>query len=181
MNMKYLIVVGALVSHFAIADEAVEANPITENGVVKIEWQEPDNYRDIKTSNDIQSRFETRFFETMTKNINKQAEKTLAPNQTLVMQVTDVDLAGDMRPTFGATSGDLRVVKDLYPPRMNFSYQILEGETVVIAGDEKLRDMSFMQRLNRLNNDRPFTSETIMMQDWLKRTIAPQIEALQAN
>lgn len=180
MNMKYLLITGALFSSFAIADEAEITSPVTENGIVKVEWQDPASYRDIKSSNELQSRFENRFFETITKNINKKAEKTLKPNQKLVMQVSDVDLAGDMRPTFGVTTGDLRVVKELYPPRMTFTYQILEGEQVIMAGDEKLTDMGFMQRLNRVN-ERPFQAETTMIDNWLTRTVAPQLNQAASN
>ena len=179
MNINYLLVVGALVSSVAIAEEVEVVSPITETGIVKVEWLEPDNYNDIKASNELQSRFENRFFETMTKNINKQAEKTLKPNQKLEMQVSNVDLAGDMRPTFGATTGDLRVVKELYPPKMTFTYQILEDNKVIISGDEKLTDMSFLSRISRIN-ERPFSAETTMLNDWLKRTVAPQLEAPKA-
>ena len=62
MNMKYLLIAGVLMSHVVIAEEAELANPVTENGVVKIEWQDPKSYHDLKTSNEIQSRFENRFF-----------------------------------------------------------------------------------------------------------------------
>ncbi|UCX03486.1 DUF3016 domain-containing protein [Shewanella glacialimarina] len=179
MNINYLLVVGAFVSSVAIAEEVEVVSPITETGIVKVEWLEPDNYNDIKASNELQSRFENRFFETMTKNINKQAEKTLKPNQKLEMQVSNVDLAGDMRPTFGATTGDLRVVKELYPPKMTFTYQILEDNKVIISGDEKLTDMSFLSRISRIN-ERPFSAETTMLNDWLKRTVAPQLEAPKA-
>jgi hypothetical protein len=179
MKINYLLVVGAFVSSVAIAEEVEVVSPITETGIVKVEWLEPDNYNDIKASNELQSRFENRFFETMTKNINKQAEKTLKPNQKLEMQVSNVDLAGDMRPTFGATTGDLRVVKELYPPKMTFTYQILEDNKVIISGDEKLTDMSFLSRISRIN-ERPFSAETTMLNDWLKRTVAPQLEAPKA-
>ncbi|UJF22694.1 DUF3016 domain-containing protein [Shewanella sp. OMA3-2] len=179
MNINYLLVVGAFVSSVVIAEEAEVVSPITETGIVKVEWQEPDNYRDIKSSNELQSRFENRFFEAITKNINKQAEKILKPNQKLEMQVSNVDLAGDVRPTFGATVGDLRIVKELYPPRMTFTYQILEDSKVIISGDEKLTDMGFLNRISRIN-ERPFEAETNMLDDWLKRTVAPQLEASKA-
>ncbi len=90
------------------------------------------------------------------------------------MTVTDVDLAGDMRPTFGATADDLRVIKDLYPPRITFSYQVLENDKVIIAGDEKLSDMGFMSGIQSVN-DKPFMYETKMLSDWLKKTVAPKL------
>jgi hypothetical protein len=142
--------------------------------VVKIVWQSPKDYRDIKSSGELQSRYEKRLFETLTENINKEAAKILKPNQKLEMTITDVDLAGDMRPTFGATANDLRIIKDIYPPRMTFSYQVLENDKVIIAGDEKLSDMGFMGGIQSLN-DKPFMYETKMLTEWLKKTIAPQL------
>ncbi|WP_394130246.1 DUF3016 domain-containing protein [Shewanella maritima] len=174
MKLRMLIMLGALVCHTSFADEAKDEHPITEDGMVKIEWQDPSSYRDIKTSNERQSRFEVRLFDTLTKNLNKEAEKTLKPEQKLVMQVTNVDLAGDMRPTFGATAGDLRIIKDLYPPRMTFTYQVLENDQVVVAGSEKLVDMTFMNSVRR-SNPRPFEYESTMLKNWLNKTVVPQL------
>lgn len=174
MNVKYLLLAVIFVSYVATAEEEVAPNPVTEVGVVKIEWQNPKDFRDIKSSSELQSRFQTRLFDTLTKNINKQAEKTLKPNQKLQMIVTNLDLAGDMRPTFGATPNDLRVIKDLYPPRATFSYTITDNDKVVIAGDEKITDMSFMYKVRRFNN-KPFQYETTLFDDWLNKTIAPKL------
>ncbi|QYJ82861.1 DUF3016 domain-containing protein [Shewanella aegiceratis] len=173
MKFQSLLLVGALVSLNLAAEEAKE-NPVTEAGVVKITWQDVDSYRDVKAVSDIQSRYELRVFDTLTKNLNKAAEKTLKPNQKLELVVTDVDLAGDVRPTFGATPNDIRVIKDIYPPQMTFSYQVLDGDQVVIAGDEKLRDMSFMHTTGVMN-DKPLRHESKMLSDWLKKTVQPKL------
>jgi hypothetical protein len=179
MNLKHILVAGLLLSGSMLsgstwaADEAA-ANPITENGIVKVEWQDPKSFRDVKSSGDIQSRFENRTFEALTKNLNKEAAKILKPNQKLEMVVTDLDLAGDVRPTFGATMNDLRVVEDVYPPRITFSYKVTEGDQVIIAGDEKLTDLSFMYSINK-NNNKTNRYENALLTSWLKETIKPKI------
>lgn len=173
MKFQSLLLVGALVS-LNLAAEEVKENPVTETGVVKITWQDVDSYRDVKAVGDIQSRYELRVFETLTKNLNKSAEKTLKPTQKLEMVVTDLDLAGDVRPTFGATPNDIRLIEDIYPPRMTFSYQVLEGDQVIIAGDEKLRDMSFMHTVGTMN-DRLLRYESKMLSNWLKKSVEPKL------
>lgn len=176
MKVKHLLLAGALMCNVAIAEEEAAPNPVTENGVVKVEWQEPKNYRDLKTATEVKSRFQQRFFDTITENVNKEAVKILKPDQKLEMIVTDVDLAGDLRPTFGATSAsELRIVKDMYPPRMTFSYSITEGGKVIMAGNEKLMDMNFMYGVNSTRNQRPFEYETAMLKSWLKKTVAPKL------
>jgi len=174
MKIQSLLLAGVLSCSAAWAADEAPVNTVTEDGVVKIVWQSPKDFRDIKSSGEIQSRYEKRLFETLTENINKEAAKILKPNQKLEMTITDVDLAGDMRPTFGATANDLRIIKDIYPPRITFSYQVLENDKVIIAGDEKLTDMGFMGGIQSLS-DKPFMYETKMLTDWLKKTIAPQL------
>ncbi|MCU8001804.1 MULTISPECIES: DUF3016 domain-containing protein [unclassified Shewanella] len=174
MKIQSLLLAGVLSCSAAWAADEAPVDPVTEDGVVKIVWQSPKDYRDIKSSGELQSRYEKRLFETLTENINKEATKILKPNQKLEMTITDVDLAGDMHPTFGATANDLRIIKDIYPPRMTFSYQVMENDKVIIAGDEKLSDMGFMGGIQSLN-DKPFMYETKMLTEWLKKTIAPQL------
>lgn len=174
MKLRYLLLASVVTSSAVMATDDVPVDPVTEDGMVKVQWQEPSKYRDIKSSGELQSRFENRMFETLTENLNKEAQKVLKPEQKLELVVTDVDLAGDMRPTFGVTANDLRVVKDMYPPRMTFSYQVLEGSQVVMAGDEKLTDMNFMSQVGKFN-DKPFMYETQLLTDWLKKTVVPKL------
>ncbi|MCE9679831.1 DUF3016 domain-containing protein [Shewanella sp. AS1] len=173
MKRKLLLLLATLAS-WNLAANTADENSVTQEGVVKITWKKVDDYQDVKAVSDIQSRYQQRVFDTLTKNINKSASKILKPNQTLEMVVTDVDLAGDVRPTFGATPNDIRLVKDIYPPLIVFSYQVLEEGKVIIAGDEKLRDMGFMQTIGVVN-DKPFRYETNMLDGWLKKTVAPQL------
>ncbi|BAJ00303.1 DUF3016 domain-containing protein [Shewanella violacea] len=168
-----IVVSGAMLSGFAVADVVTE-NPVTERGVVKVTWQDPKSFRDIKAVGGIQSRYETRTFEALTKSLDKEASKILKPEQKLELIVTDLDLAGDVRPTFGATMNDIRLITDIYPPRITFSYSVLEGDKVVVVGNEKLTDMGFMHTTGRMN-DRPLRYESKLLADWMKKTLEPKI------
>ncbi|MCE9685863.1 DUF3016 domain-containing protein [Shewanella sp. AS16] len=170
--LKLLLIGGLLATGAVTAGEAMPESPVTEDGVVSITWQNPKDYTDIRSANMKKSRYERQLFETLTHNLNKEASKLLKPGQQLRMTVTNLDLAGDMRPTFGATPNDIRVVKPVYPPRMSFSYQILEGEQVIMAGDEKLTDLGFMDSMPHISN-KPYMYETKMLNDWLDKTLKP--------
>lgn len=172
MKSRYLLLAAAVGCGTATAAEPT--NLVTEKGAVKVVWQDTKKFRDVESSGDIQSRFEERLFNTLTKHLNKEAQKLFKPDQKLELVVTDLDLAGDMRPTFGATASDLRIVKDIYPPRMSFSYKLLDGNRVVIAGDEKLIDMNFLGHVQAVKQE-PFQYETRMLTDWLKSRIQPML------
>lgn len=174
MKINSLILASVLSCSAVWAADEAPVNPVTEVGAVKILWQNPTDFRDIESSGEIQSRYQQRLFETLTENIDKEAGKILSPNQKLEMTVTDLDLAGDARPTFGATSDDLRIVKEVYPPRIAFNYKVIEGGKVIVAGDEKLADLGFMDGIRPIG-DRPFQYESDMIATWLKRTLAPKL------
>ncbi|TVL50602.1 hypothetical protein AYI98_08055 [Shewanella algae] len=174
MKIRYLLLAAALTSGSALAADKVDEKPVTESGKVKIEWQSPKDFRDIKSASELQSRYEKRLFETLTKALDKDVSSSLKDNQKLELTVTDVDLAGDVRPTFGATANDIRVVKNVYPPKISFSYRLLEGDQVVVAGDEKLTDMQFLDHVDRINSD-SFRYEERMLKDWFQKTLKPKL------
>ncbi|MDB2386435.1 DUF3016 domain-containing protein [Shewanella sp.] len=179
MNVRKIMVVGLVISSLTLsglasaADKTVE-NPITENGVVKVEWQNPAHFRDIKASNGLQSRFEASTFKDLTKNLNKEASKILKPGEKLELVVTDLDLAGDVQPAFGDMTNDIRVVKDLYPPRITFSYKLLKGDKVISSGQEKLTNLNFLNSMD-MYNTKPHRYENALLKSWLKTTVAPKV------
>ncbi|MGI2852970.1 DUF3016 domain-containing protein [Shewanella algae] len=174
MKIRYLLLAAALATSTAMAADKADENPVTESGKVKIEWQSPKDFRDIKSASELQSRYEQRLFDTLTQSLDKDVSSSLKENQKLELTVTDVDLAGDVRPTFGATVNDIRVVKNVYPPKISFSYRLLEGEQVVMAGDEKLTDMQFLDHVDRINSD-SFRYEQRMLKDWFLKTLKPKL------
>ncbi|MCE9787641.1 DUF3016 domain-containing protein [Shewanella chilikensis] len=174
MKIRHLLLVSALASGSVLAADKADENPVTESGKVKIEWQSPKNFRDIESAGELQSRYEKRLFDTLTKALDKDVSSSLKDNQKLELTVTDVDLAGDVRPTFGATANDIRVVKNVYPPKISFSYRLLDGDQLIIAGDEKLTDMQFLDHVDRINSD-SFRYEERMLKDWFQKTLKPKL------
>ncbi len=174
MQKALLMLLAITFSGSIMAHETSEKSPVTQNGSVTITWKNPSHFRDIKSSGGLQSRYQTRLFEVLTKNLEKLAEKVLTENQSLSLEVTNLDLAGDVRPAFNATSNDIRVVKSIYPPRMTFSYKVLEGKNEVVAGQEKLSDLGFMDTIHNTMN-KPFEYETELLKRWVNRTLKKQL------
>ncbi|MDF0534734.1 DUF3016 domain-containing protein [Shewanella sp. A32] len=182
MKIGYLLfagMLGVMSTGCAVATEeaadAAAANPITTVGKVKIEWQNPDKYRDIRTASELQKRFQQRMFESLTKALDQASSKVMKDKEKLELVVTDVDLAGDLRPTFGkAAVSEIRVVKDIYPPQINFTYRVLDGDQVIMVGSEKLHDLMFMNRIYA-NDNTTFRYEEGMLKDWFNKTVAPKL------
>ena len=100
----------------------------------------------------------------------------LPPGQNLRIDVKDVDLAGRMYPS--RRGQDLRVIRDGAEwPRIDLSYAIESNGQVVRSGDAQLRDMSFMDRINRSTGSDFLRYEKRMIDDWFYTEIMPRERA----
>lgn len=122
----------------------------------------------------MQSKFEQYLFSELTPALAKIANKHLTPEQKLELTVTNVDLAGDVQPTFGGATDDIRIVTDLYPPKIRFEYVLTENGKVIKSGSEKLNNMGYLMDIQPIGND-PFPYEQNLLTDWFKSTIEPAL------
>lgn len=129
----------------------------------EITWTDYDNYRDIRAGNQSRKSFRERTFNKLEKHFNKLAEK-LPEGHVLKIDVTDVDLAGD---TLAGGIDRIRVVKEIYSPRMNFSYQLINAEKNEIISDKiVLKDMNFMRSSRLKYNNDSLGYEKNMLDGW---------------
>lgn len=140
---------------------------------VEIEWEKPEKYRDVRPSNESRKRFRESTFKRINEYMNKLA-LALPEHNKLLMKVTDLDLAGQIWPAshigFGNSMSDVRVIKNIDIPRMNFSYQLLdESGEVLQQAEVKLKDMSFLDRSNRFFKSESLRYEKNMLQRWFKK------------
>lgn len=96
-------------------------------------------------------------------------ENRLPPSYRAEVVITDVDMAGEFEPWRRSGFDDVRIVKDLYPPRINLSFRVVNaaGETV-LNGDRKLRDLNFMYAARPLNSD-PLRHEKELLAKWIRK------------
>ena len=119
---------------------------------VEIVWENPKEYTDVRPTSQSRSKFREQTFANLEEYINKLAED-LPDGQVLAITVSDLDLAGNVWPAsfvgIGNSTGDVRLVKDIDIPRMEFSYTLKNTDgTIVQEADVKIKDMGFQRRHN---------------------------------
>ncbi len=163
---KLLIVLVSALSFLSVA-------PMTMAAESEVTWTNPDDYRDMRPGNtSTRKKFQAHVFEELEEHFAKLAAK-LPESQKLVIDVTDVDLAGDVRI---GTMNEIRIVKDIYHPRIEFSYKLVNADGSVATEDAlNLKDMGFLQgSLMRYRND-TLGYEKKMLDDWFNKTFKAQI------
>lgn len=142
-------------------------------GTSEVTWQNPEKFRDVKAGeNQSKAKYRERVFYNLEKHFAKMSEK-LPEGQTLKVNVTDLDLAGDVN---AGGIERIRVIKDLYFPRIKFDYQLTDGTgSELKSGGINLKDMNFMMGSNLKYRSKAFGYEKKMLDEWFAETFAPEV------
>ncbi|WP_337879293.1 DUF3016 domain-containing protein [Rheinheimera sp.] len=147
---------------------------------IKVEYVDQKKFTDIKPSNEPKGSFEKRTLAGFDKIFADLAAK-LPEGYLWKVKVTDIDLAGDVNYMFTQTGQDIRVIKEIFSPRINFSYELLDSQQKVVLSEElKLRDMAFMSR-SHLNRSQALSYEREMLERWFKDKFEPAFAAATAS
>ncbi|MEO6876355.1 MAG: DUF3016 domain-containing protein [Opitutaceae bacterium] len=92
------------------------------------------------------------------------------------MTFTDVDLAGDYEPWRGPDMDDVRIIKQIYPPRLVFRFVHTGANGKVIDhGDVTLTDLGF-QRWTPMGRSDPLYYEKDLLRSWVRQTLTTEIK-----
>lgn len=105
--------------------------------------------------------------------LQREVRRYLPAGEKFEITITDVDLAGEYEPWRGPNMNDVRVIKDIYPPRFVFSYVRTGADGKVIAqGKEHLTDVAFQMQGTISNRDSLYY-EKQMLRKWVRHTLQP--------
>jgi len=145
---------------------------LTGQSPVQVTWTDPAQFTEIRSSS---NRFEAQsgnwVFQLATY-LRSSASKRLAPGQTLDVEITDIKRAGDFEPQNGPRGNDIRIMRNIYPPRITLNFTLKDAHGAVLQqGEEKLVDMGYLTNSGLLSNNDPLRYEKRLLDDWLRRLL----------
>ena len=143
---------------------ALLAGPAWAAGRVELSFQEAEKFADIGRS----AADRDRALSGLRAHFDRYA-KRLPEGRTLTVAITDVDLAGEIRPT--GRGDELRVLRgEADWPRITLSYTLSENGRPLAAGSERLSDMAYMQTGGSRDAGELYY-ERRMLDRWFAKTI----------
>ena len=139
------------------------------NGAVLVTFKEPEKYLDAG-----RFRMETpRVLAELERHLQDLGTRYLRSDQTLKIEVLDVDLAGDeeMRRSPGQDVRILRGGADW--PRIRLRFVLEGGDKPAVSGEENLSDMNYLQRPYTVRSNESLAYEKRMLEDWFKAKFRP--------
>lgn len=178
-RMHRFLVPIALSAVLAVAGNAWAVNvtdpdyprSLDQEGPVSVSWADPAGFTEVRHSS---NRFEAvrgDWVRTIAKHLAKRAGAALAPGQRMEVTITDIERAGEYEP---AGIERVRVVRDVYPPRIDLHYTLFDASgNVVDSGERELTDIGFLNRgAGRVWTGDALRHEKRLIDDWVRKDIA---------
>jgi hypothetical protein len=163
-KLSLMVVLG-----FVAVGAAVAASTDKPAATVAVTFVAPEKFTDVKDDYMDSEKGRDALLSELKDHLEKRGAKYLSANQRLEIKVTEVDLAGDFEPWRGPNFHDVRIVKDLYPPRVNLEFRLIGADGKVISeGKRELRDLGYMLSMAMPTSD-PLRFDKEMLNDWLRR------------
>ncbi|HEX4781942.1 MAG TPA: DUF3016 domain-containing protein [Usitatibacter sp.] len=130
----------------------------------QVEFVKPESFTDAGRRNARVDRESN--LEAIRRHLVREAAKRLPAGEALSISITDVDLAGAYEP-WQRYSNEIRVVKDIYPPRIDLRFRLARADgSVVKEGERSLRDPGFLMG-DTSHQDDNLKYEKAMLDQWM--------------
>lgn len=178
-----LLLAGALaVGSVAAAPRTVTAadapRALQADGPVSVHWGDPAAFTEIRQSS---NRFEAErgdWVQQLARHVQSTAAKALQAGQTLDVTLVDIKRAGDYEPWHGPRGSDIRIMRDIYPPRITLQYTLKDASgRIVDEGEAKLSDSGYLHNIGLRSDSDPLRYEKRLIDDWVKRQLTAQATA----
>lgn len=165
--LHLLLAVTALAGTPAIAAPAAATPPTN----VTVSYDHPEQFTETRKVRALAPiRNDDNYLKTLKAYIEDRAGRKLPPGEHLDIVVTDVDRAGNFEPWRPYPMREVRIIKDIYPPRIDLRFRLLDADGKTIReGTRKLRDPGFMSdSINTSSND-TLRYEKALIDRWLRK------------
>jgi hypothetical protein len=150
-----------------LAADAPRALP--GSGPVSVAWTDPAGFSELRFSG---NRFESargRWLSDLATYLRDRAAARLPAGERLELTITDVQRAGRYEPMYRMDMQDVRVVRDIYPPRITLRFRHFDASgTVVSEGERTLTDPGFLTHAVPLSDSDTLRYEKRMIDGWLR-------------
>jgi hypothetical protein len=138
---------------------------------VTVELANPQTFTDFKTSCVARPADVAVLAAQLERYLKTAAARVLPEGQRMEITVTNIDMAGDIEVWRNPFLCDLRTMKDVYPPRIDLSFRVLDAEGKELRGGARsLVDVNYLDRSAPSGIDQ-LRYEKYLLSDWLQREL----------
>jgi hypothetical protein len=141
-------------------------------GPVDVHWIDPAQFTELRYSFNRHEAARGDWVVQLAEYIRDRAAQQLPPGERLDVEILDIERAGEYEYFFGPAT-DIRVMRDIYPPRMRLHVRRTGADGRVIEeGERRISDIAYLTGPQPLSNTDPLRYEKRMIDRWVRRELA---------
>ena len=138
-------------------------------GTITVDYIQPEKFTDVKERQFKSAPEKNAHLKNLKSWLEKDGAKHIADGQALRLRILDIDLAGDFEPWNGPNFQDVRVLKDIYPPRIKLQFTLQDRDGKVLGeGERELRNLSYLMDSSFASRN-ALEHDERMLKDWLRK------------
>lgn len=136
-------------------------------GPVEVSWGDTTRLSDAG-SNSIEK---DRNLQALSRHLQALGQRWLPSGQSLRVEMVDLDLAGETRPSRDGIP--VRIVRGgADVPHIVLRYTLSDNGRVLRSGEDTLTDLTYLQRMPQTRSDAPLQFEKRLLDDWFQQHFA---------
>ena len=136
-------------------------------GQIAINWVDSASYADATARDSLLEKDRLSVLRDLERFLVREAQQRLPEGYLLEVDVTELDLEGEFEPWHSRLQ-DVRILRSVYPARVEFSYRLTDAEgEVVRTGEERLRNDLFLRPIGFFTSD-SYVYTKSLLRDWLR-------------
>lgn len=151
-------------AHAPSTSDAVAAASVT------VRYDHPDQFSEARESRFSQD-VDRDYLQKLRAFLVRRATPMLEPGEHLTITFTNIKLAGSYEPWLGPMWQDVRFMRDIYPPRFDFSFRLTGPDGgIVREGTRKLNGLGYLYTLPPATGiSGPLHYDKALLAQWLRR------------
>jgi Protein of unknown function (DUF3016) len=145
---------------------------LPEEGRVAVQWTDPAKFSELRGSGNRSEAQRGDWVTDLARYLRKSAERRLPGDERLEVTITDIRRAGNYEPWRGIQYNDVRILRDLYWPRIAIDFKLTRDDGSVVAeGQRVLSDPSYLSSASMSSEGDPLRYEKQLIDRWVRREL----------
>jgi hypothetical protein len=142
---------------------------------ISVTFVQPERFTDVKDSVTGSERGAADMLGDLDRYVQSAGDRIVPAGLSLAIRITNIDLAGEFEWWRGPQFDRVRIMREIYPPRIDLQFRLADATGAVVKeGQRALRDPLYLTRASIDDSDR-LRYDKELLGDWLRRSSSADV------
>jgi hypothetical protein len=156
---------------------AADRTATPPNSRISVTFVQPERFTDVKDSVTGSERGAADLLGDLDRYVQSAGDRIVPAGLRLAVRITNIDLAGEFEWWRGPQFDRVRIMREIYPPRIDLQFRLTDATGAVVKeGRRALRDPLYLTRASINDSDR-LRYDKELLGDWLRQEFQATAQA----